>query len=56
MTGLLQRLREKQDIIQELAENGYFSWEDIEILTKLRLIDKIKKGGGSNANISRPGS
>ena len=38
MSDLLQRLRAKKEIIEELAENGYFSDEDREILRKLGLL------------------
>ena len=41
MTSILQRLREKKEIVQELADSGFFSEEDKEILKSLGLI-----GGG----------
>jgi len=38
MSDLLQRLREKREIIQELAEKGYFDNDEREILRKLGLL------------------
>jgi|Deesub1362A_J573_1020465.scaffolds.fasta_scaffold01370_6 hypothetical protein len=36
--SILQRLRERREVIQELAKAGYFSEEDKEILIKLGLL------------------
>jgi uncharacterized protein YutE (UPF0331/DUF86 family) len=38
MTSILQRLREKKEIIEELAKAGYFDEEEQEILRKLGLL------------------
>lgn len=38
MTSILQRLREKREIIEELAAKGYFDEEERKILRKLGLL------------------
>jgi len=38
MTSILQRLREKKEIIEELAKAGYFDAEEREILKKLKVL------------------
>ena len=36
--SILQRLREKREVIEELAKAGYFDSEEKEILRKLGLL------------------
>jgi len=38
---IIQKLREKQELIQELAREGFFDTEDLQILKKLGIV-----GGG----------